>query len=285
MLYEKLPETLWHYTSIENAVKILTSMTLRASHCYSMNDPGEWIYSLNVVDNFLRAQGDNSKIESTTKLVHKLNETCTNRDCFVVSFCAQKDALSLWRGYCHNGGCAIGFNTQKLREVIEDINSSSLMDLSQWQLRKCLYYNEDGDNNEIQEIISKLTQIFMKSAISEEEIFGANGLLSSELIDLCMLIKHHAYQEEKEWRLFDEPHRGQIHLDSTKPYLEIRFRPRELATFVTEVNLAPNSTQEDRHQIEIAKFQLRNELFRSDPNTNFSPSLFQISQSQLPYRN
>ena len=105
------PELLFHYTSVEGFIGIITSKTLWASDMLSLNDAAEASYATNLIFETLTAHHSEIPSEAVANLKTQLNYLFPSYTPFIACFCEQDDLLSQWRGYGNQGeGLAIGFS-------------------------------------------------------------------------------------------------------------------------------------------------------------------------------
>lgn len=164
---KKLQEdfTLYHYTSLKVLFNILEGDSIWASNVRFSNDSmEEKILSL-----------DNPYI----------------RDDYIICFSSEGDALSQWRGYCHEGGAAIKFNFNGLKKY-------SILDADYEKNKKYIicdnapipvFYVSPDNNPEI-----------LKRGIVDT-IKEKDGTEKISLEDVLPYLKNGMFYEEKELRL------------------------------------------------------------------------------------
>lgn len=202
-----------HYTSIENAINILSGEQLWFSHPFYMNDIEELQYGMDT-GNFLL---------NTSKALKEAFETNETYDYFLKYFkslfqeyardhvfntyiaCFSEidvdnndGKLSMWRGYGDSGnGAAIVFDISKFGAlknsplVVSKVEYASLTDREKW----------------ISNSINNLAQLILKVEQNSENLekIAYTWLERLKVFSLCT--KHIGFEEESEWRIIYMPER------------------------------------------------------------------------------
>lgn len=114
------PELLYHYTDVSGLIGICSSGSLRGTNLRFMNDASELSHSRSLM---LQVLGDTRAQASSPAQIELIDEIervvarqwSGHPDFYSVSFSANGDLLSQWRGYgSAGGGYAIGFDTAEL---------------------------------------------------------------------------------------------------------------------------------------------------------------------------
>lgn len=202
-----LPETLWHYTSAEAIVSILTQRSLRATNLYYMNDASELLHAaalaLGEIDLLISGgirMHESIVLQQMREMV-SLEMGIRGWSVFVSSFCEDGDSLSQWRAYCRSGGFSIGLPAESLRDAASEQG---------FRLEKCIY-----DRDQQKKIVSKGVAGILEGYREETE--KAASLEEAQKIGwrarkdirqwLCRegpLLKQGVFEEEGEWRLVSE---------------------------------------------------------------------------------
>ena len=178
-----LPETLYHYTSLDAAVQILRSRKMWCSNVVYANDPAEATYGHSVLD-------DVAKTDPHLKL-QGLRSVLAELDCYIASFSGDGDLLPQWRAYCRNGrGVALGVDAQVLRQ------RGSLI------LARVIYKPAEQ-----RQFVTDMMDVFRQPLLSA----AGNASLLSRLVETLGLylvivrsaLKSETYESEREYRLFD----------------------------------------------------------------------------------
>lgn len=124
--------TIYHYTSPEGVLGILTDHKLWLSEITYMNDESEIIYTFDLLKNTLTQNSDRisqafkraieKRIKNRTQLSQTLFDYINRESIFVACFSTQKDELSLWNYYTKTGSMAgynIGFDVNKLVKKVQ----------------------------------------------------------------------------------------------------------------------------------------------------------------------
>ncbi len=123
---------IYHYTSPEGILGILTTHTLWLSEITYMNDESEITYTFDLLTDILTQNNDRicqafkdsieEKIQKRTQLPSNLFDYVNRDSIFVACFSTEQDELSLWNYYTKTGSMAgynIGFKVDKLVEKVK----------------------------------------------------------------------------------------------------------------------------------------------------------------------
>lgn len=189
----KVPDFLYHYTSIESLLSIINGIDVsseylkfRSTHIAYLNDLTEG----RLLQNALKLNGLNENLI-------KILESCKGYP-FVMSLSENSDDLNMWRCYaCSGVGAAIGFDYQLLHETFTN-------------LKKCEYTT-----------IEELSKRFSHMRNPKE---GEDCMPLSRLLSESYYYKHISFKSENEWRVFDYsfPDGYRQKSDVIIPYKEIR---------------------------------------------------------------
>jgi hypothetical protein len=252
---------LWHYTTASGLLGIVSSQELWATSIFYLNDAQEYegffehklpaLLDQGIQDGMLElsktAEGvrhihtvGGGEVAAQEKykraLLKVLRDATLSLNAYVTSFCYTKtqDAndglLSQWRGYGHDGGYAVVFDTEGLEDLLEQEEKNFLYSFGHWGN---VDYHDHGAaaheemlgwENDVKKIVAK--------------IVGEQGSLSKyagdffePIICLATRHKHAGFREENEVRIsvvtptkdFVEGARNQ---GATAPEKPIRFFPR-----------------------------------------------------------
>jgi len=202
LLSAQPPAELFHYTSPQGLLGILTSGELWASKAIFMNDTAEFRLALELARAEVRSRSLPEKLEQ--KFLEDV-DSIKAVNVFICSFSEQGDLLSQWRGYCPPGaGYSLGFTSRYLREVAK---RSGL-----FYLGKCTYQHVEQV-----EVVRELVDAALvqkpatdvleargnPSKDQKHPLFGMS--FQDALAFAAPLLKHETFSEEKEWRLISEP--------------------------------------------------------------------------------
>src|SRR5882757_6044202 len=127
----QIPERLYHYTSQQGLISILSSRALWSTRIQFLNDSTEFRYTFGLLQNAIRARPERFDSFKSTLPVDKMLdlmakgfESAHGHHIHVACFSETGDALNLWRGYCPQGakGFSIGFRTDQLVRATPSID-------------------------------------------------------------------------------------------------------------------------------------------------------------------
>ncbi len=204
------PDTLYHYTSAAGLSGIVSQNGMYSSPAFSMNDPKELIYGLEVIEETCMEilKGSATNIEKQVALSLQQNPIVISKDytsmfgvLMLISFSEKEDNLSQWRCYADDGrGFSIGINTSKIHLDNHQKDEGLFSLIGKWRFVKCVY-----DKSKQKKIVKTFIKIF-SNKLSNHNTFLANPTLLgiyalAYLWDLCSTFKHKAYEDECEWRV------------------------------------------------------------------------------------
>jgi hypothetical protein len=189
------PSTVYHYTSLEGFMGIVSSRSVWMTEFAYLNDRREIRYGLDLLLDEVSAMLDGETTEQVQGLLSAWKEklsASTNRVC-MTSFSADDDSLSQWRAY---GPIAVGFPVQPLSLHVSD--------------GRFQHVEYDPD------IQAKLARVYVHHLVSAFEADINDGRLenapdlyhkSDRLLELAVFFKHPAFKSENEYRLayIDQP--------------------------------------------------------------------------------
>ncbi len=194
---------LYHYTSTEGFHGILSTRQIWATDSRYLNDTEELVHGYRLAECVLRELWrDTAGSEKQERLEALTGEICKIRDrthtltVFVTCFSLADDLLSQWRAYCPVGGVALGFDRWQLMHSIEG---------QPFELGPCVY----DEGQQVQLLRRELTE-FVLSCLGVSDAFWNAGDYKTSFLNglhvtlgrVVPLLKHAAFQEEREWRLF-----------------------------------------------------------------------------------
>ena len=199
-------KTIYHYTSMSTLqVFFKDKADLYCTNTECLNDPTEFSFGPYSFVDYLKEKGrieEWQEKQLRSDLAKKLEETWVNN--WVMSFSEAEDDLSQWRGYVSNvtGGYAIGFNTAKIVEALEEltrqdkINKLDNIPL----LTKCLYLGRDeGVKALYDEIMCRYSSEF--KSYFEGRDTESKSIILGAILFATLPIKHGAFYAEKEARI------------------------------------------------------------------------------------
>lgn len=269
---KKAPEILWHYTSIDTLVKICTNLTMRATHYAFMNDAEEVkagakrvLRQLNSTKWYPEYIGNVEYVRGNMECLIREFDT---KKFYIVSFSKTKDALSLWRGYASQGGCAIGFSAIALKSLFN--NYCGPQDEKKLLFNECVYGESD-----IRYLKTKISLV-NKNIPDREDVL--NRLICSPIC--CS--KNQCFADEQEIRMaFIRQTNDEVHFENGKPFIELKMQEAVFPNLIKEVMISPHGDVKKNEQ--YVRFFSR--YLGEKYGTNASDGLlFPVTKSKLPYR-
>lgn len=214
-----LPEALlYHYTSQAGLQGIVNSGVIWATNILYLNDSKELLNAIDVArwglnhvfEHYTLSKKETEFLHQIDDRFHKLEKyKITKSNVFVCSFSESPDELSQWRGYCPDGnGYSIGF----------DFNSGLLDRVKGmgYKLEKCVYAKDALEKdplndevyreNEVTLLLKSFLEKFREGPYQGNNFDGQiKNLLDAfdeEFLQLAVKVKHPAFKDEEEWRLF-----------------------------------------------------------------------------------
>src|SRR4030043_1535421 len=178
---------LYHYTSAEGLLAILSSRTVWATDILYLNDSAEFSYAVGLLNSILKEQFNLSELSSPfTMMLEWWPQINSFPSVYVMAFSAEADQLGQWRGYCPpTGGFSIGFDKERLRTYAKSRG---------FELERCIYTSKEhtellsGLAKEIYEVLGGRSFL---AALEEnrEEVLSKYGDLHRQLTKLAPRIK------------------------------------------------------------------------------------------------
>lgn len=188
------PPILYHYTSADGLIGMLSSNSLWASQIRFMNDKSEWDEAWRVARELLqRRQRSNGHSARLAEMLLAFSAGDEMVRSFAVSFSENGDLLSQWRGYCPAGGYSIG------------LDSNSLVDAAGrhgFHLYKCVYDIEAKRAllNELFDQLDEATQS-QQWPLDDGPRRETLEVFYRRIRDCAAFFKNSGFSEEAEWRL------------------------------------------------------------------------------------
>lgn len=193
------PKNLFHYTSTNGLIGIISNKTIWATHTEFLNDKKEIIQAINqtknAIENIRRKESFTSEEKMLLDEMHSRVGSAARR-IYVCSFSELADSLPQWRAYGDSGVCyAIGFPSCHLQNVAEE---------QSFKLVKCIY-----DHSLQYRICSEIVWYYITEF---RNAFSANSDYEKLINDIVWkfyqniariggVMKHPAFKEEQEWRI------------------------------------------------------------------------------------
>lgn len=217
---------LYHYCSTDKCFNILKSQTIRMSDISKSNDAAELELMfpdlLHVVLKKYLANPFPFKLferfdeDAMQELINDselywqdrfVNGSFSN---FVLCFSEEKDSLSQWRGYAHDGqGCCIGFSKDVIQRFCDSSNGVLLFKKVEYVTQNQIESKIDNLANEILQLLRTLRQWIVKHITGNDNSPDTDHLLEFNFIGALakiftesLSLKSRYFSEEREWRLF-----------------------------------------------------------------------------------
>jgi hypothetical protein len=278
---------LFHYTSIQGLIGIITDKKIWATNISHLSDKQELLQARDMFRKAIKVlkksidpspayaipppnYKKNPKIEFLGVIYDFLN-LARDLPIFVCSFSEAGDQLSQWRGYCPNAyGFSIGFDYTGLKNQA---------DRQKFLLKKCVY-----DKKEQQNIVDEYIQNQIVPKISNLKVNTKMGIKALavfwEILQILPTIKNEHFKEEKEWRLISSVF--------NTPKGTIKFRPGKTAIIpYCEFELAEKGKELPVECIKIGPTPNRDESLLSLKTLLNKESMSQrtkVDHSEIPYR-
>lgn len=309
---------LFHYTDAGGLLGILKSETLWARHAAYLNDAEEITYGLNAILKELKSMtlslsmpkelDDDELWPSTmkrgrwlaTKALFVLTAAATqdrmnflqqNAGPFVTCLTVERDRLSQWRGYSGDGGYAIGFDPQALRDSVRESPlgtqlkfehpSFGPVELGRRHVVRMRYAAETDFVREklyvfFREVLRYIAAHNRDDASFDKQKFDEAGNILvrqrlSWLLSIAVQTKNPGFEEENEHRIvtFAEPDEFDARAVGLAPRVNIKFDP----ACVAEILVGPGANLEQR--------RLSIEYYK---NSHPQYSHVLVSASKTPFR-
>jgi hypothetical protein len=230
-------QLLYHYTTAEGAIGIISTAVLHATHSGFLNDKSEGQYASDVIARALAAYGCKTQ-EQRDFIAVLANAQRSPFPLYVACFCDGGDLLSQWRGYAnHGGGYALGFQFWRPKPINSTAAAQEQQTVEQqgalappaaqyqrhrppqhqrrddtsafghFVLRK-ICYDEAEQFTVVHRIVSQALDVFSEA----KEGFVRDKTEIKDLMDVCSgyaqkeiasfhpCFKHPSFSDEKEWR-------------------------------------------------------------------------------------
>lgn len=220
-------EPLFHYTSIQGLIGILTDRKIWATNISHLNDKQELFEARDMfreaIDTLQKSIDSspepairppdyrkNPKIKFIG-LVYDFLDLARELSIFVCSFSREGNQLSQWRGYCPNAyGFSIGFDYVKLKLQAKK---------QKFFLRECVYQKKE-QRKIVDDYVQTKIVPSLSNLGSDAEMAKMALKAFSEILEILPTIKNGHFAEEKEWRLISS---------AFDPPSTIKFRPGKTA--------------------------------------------------------
>lgn len=242
---------LYHYTTAQGLHGIVSQRKFRLTHTRHLNDETEGLHGARAVDAALDTLVERMPQNQLIAILSQAMKAALSQDhstsaggTYVGCFSTEGDSLPQWRGYGrHDSAFALAIDAAKLLSLAQN----------SWQGR-CWLLPVEYDALAFITKMSNALQIASEEFDLLKERHDEKQLLVSLILHLAnygSALKHHAFREEKEWRLIvlNMPHDTDPvmhHLaDATfRPYVELEMGSDFLRQALEQVVIGPQSKQD-----------------------------------------
>jgi hypothetical protein len=203
---EKVPHSVWHYTTAGGLEGILRSGSIFATDIQYLNDSREWRHITRVVQDEI---GIDDSLEEFARLLAGFEDRVLSAiDCYVACFCLSGDLLSQWRGYSGGtGGFAIELDPNLLIAAQEAVPSAE----DPWEYSGVVY--KDAEQREFIRAKMRATLPLLGTTLTEAIAAGetdphrfaamlAFGFGLTQITREAPRFKAEAFESEVEWRMY-----------------------------------------------------------------------------------
>jgi hypothetical protein len=196
------PESLYHYTSQQGLIGVVTKHVLWATDIRYLNDSSEYSYGEEIVKKVVsrRRKGARGDLKKFYEDFDAVEDMFSQTRFFITSLTENGNLLSQWRGYTPNGnGFSLGFSVEKLKEVLGKRGEFSLV--------RCVYAQAEQER-----LVNQAIDLAIEEWKHRDEPSPRVGnsvqirvhppvTLRVFCSFLAPVFKSNTFSEEKEWRL------------------------------------------------------------------------------------
>lgn len=212
---------IYHYTDLNGLKGIIESGALWATNYAFLNDSQELTHGLNCLRTALKGLGGEFKAE-TIKAVEsafKSYQSVVAPHIYNISFCAEPDLLSQWRGYGSTQGVCLEFDSNELQDTLKLKRTGTYC-------KPVVYTREDVGAEASLVLKEWLSQPGVQDTILANPEKGRTFLLKLAFAQVPFF-KNEGFSEEKEFRVaITEPKKEEVKFRVSGagliPYLEVR---------------------------------------------------------------
>lgn len=241
-------DIIWHYTTIDNTVNILTGKQLWATHCRFLNDTSEITNTAkHLYDKLKNKYPQGIGLESLLSDLEIISEE-NLWAFFCLSFSGNGDSLPLWMGYVPRGGCAIGFDKELLfQKFPRERKSKEGYRLLSGSVFKC-FYTDLLTESKFKELDQYFDDICLRQQEYSNGKSSARPLTNLNIANLLGAVKDQSFASEDEYRfLFIHNAKKKdiktcpVKFYRQRPFIEIKLPDN----CIREIRLSPHGTTAD----------------------------------------
>lgn len=192
-------KVLYHYTSGDGLIGIMTEGTIWASSIHHLNDTREFWLALDLAAHALQEEArehDNPAVPLLADDMIGALKSAASFSVFVTCFSEFGDSLSQWRGYCPLGaGYSIGFSVPALKAAAQRAG---------FTLEQCIY-DPEKQKRKVREWARDTLAERLENAGSQTDSERSEPWFQrryfERLFKFAPLLKDRSFKDEKEWRL------------------------------------------------------------------------------------
>jgi hypothetical protein len=200
------PRVLYHYTTAEGLLGIITSSRLHATNTHYLNDTSEVAYAAEMVRTITRLHSEQCsgyiKDLLDRIVAHGVDDIEWTVGRYVSCFCEDGDLLSQWRGYgAKGGGYSIGI------EAPDTFHRFRRHSGATYSLRK-IEYDPERQRQVISDAVTWICAVYGEMLRKYGDENAQTMILPfcyakfrGQVFELLSCFKDPAFQEEQEWRL------------------------------------------------------------------------------------
>jgi hypothetical protein len=213
------PDHLYHYTSTEGLLGIITSKKFFATDILSMRDQSEFRHGVDLARQVIRELHGSERNSVTDSLLHAFEDNPTlgvGEGFFLhaVCFCCKGDVLSQWQSFSTKGGFALGVDIHQLRKR----EASGHLILAK------MLYDEMLQREIVEQVVKNGAAVFsqFETSLKQSRTCLNNFIfeLGVTLYNSISRFKHPCFSSEDEWRILIGDH-------ASEAAKEVRFRAGE----------------------------------------------------------
>lgn len=260
--WKKPDDFLYHYTTTEGLIGIITSGQLWMTNAGFLNDSQEITYGAAKAATQLRDKATEARVancdqdmnnyvaealDDIANSIESINDPEKGRFEFpyVASFSEERDDLSQWRGYAENGYC-IAFHRDFLGNHLVPAGENVTLGVGQnIPLLQKTYYGNSTESHFQEYVDLAVTALYQNGYPAAPPGINTYYMIKRVIAPALALAKHPSFKAENEWRilLMDA---ASLHFRSSPqgpvPYTQVNFgRPA-----IAEIMAAPGDFRDRR---------------------------------------
>ena len=250
---ESLSNKVYHYTSVEGLLGILSDKQVWMTNSQFLNDSTELLYFKTLTSEVKELFKSKLLKEFTKDKVNKddlltlftetfddavknrFDDPESNFEVYVLSLSDNSDSLTLWGNYAKGKGYSLCFDTKLLISKVDEFEGGYLV-------YNKVIYNKEQQLETLSEALLKTFRILLNIDIEMEKLRGELlAYFNSLIISYSIFFKHHSFEQEDEFRIAfttysDEQTSEQVFFrtndEAIIPYIRINFEDSDLRGIV-----------------------------------------------------